>query len=122
MWRLPIKHKYINLSYITKLNSQNEQNWYRIVQLKLVMKTKFCFISLLSTPPEFCFTIGETQFTNFPQISPEFPTNSPEIHQFSPQFPQYSPISPNFPRISPDFPMIPPDSLAVSCAVFTSQV
>ena len=48
---------------------------------------------------EFCFYIGETQFPNFPPISPEFP------------------------QISQLFLMIPPDS-PVSSAVFntTSQV
>ena len=77
---------------------------YSTVQLKLVVKTKYPFISppvshkfpwgeflwnifssffpfspdvggIYFTVCEFCFTIGETQFTNFPQISPEFPPN-----------------------------------------------
>ena len=34
---------------------------------------------------EFCFTIGETQFPNFPPISPEFPL-IPPISQFPVQF------------------------------------
>ena len=99
---------------------------YSTVQLKLVVKTKFPFISptyftqiplrefLWNSFPsfspffpdvgeivcEFCFTIREAQFTNFPPISPEFPPNFPEIHRFSPQFPNASYwflLNPQFP-------------------------
>ena len=97
---------------------------YSTVQLKLVVKTKFPFISptcftqiplrgffcetvFSHFPPfslmwgeinftvcEFCFTIGETQWGN-------------TIHQFSRISPNFPPISPEFPRNSPIFPEFP---------------
>ena len=112
---------------------------YSTVQLKLVVKTKFPFISLLFTPPvSHKFPWGEFLWNSFPLFSPffpdvgvifpEFPQNSPEIGQFSPEFPRIPPKFTNFPKIFPEFHpisqwflLIPPDS-AVSCAVFTSQV
>ena len=110
---------------------------YSTVQLKLVVKTKFPFISLSFPPPvshkipleeflwnsflsfspffpdvgeiyftvcAFCFTIGETQLTNFPAILQNFPPISPRI---LPKFTNFPQIHPEFPRNSPIFPEFP---------------